>query len=52
MKCPKCGALACRVVYTVDKDTGIHRRRECIICGHRFSTKEIVYKPIVGRPKG
>lgn len=42
MKCPKCGCKESKVVDTRPTDDGfkIRRRRECIECGHRFTTYE------------
>jgi len=45
MRCPVCGAPNSRFVkarpkVTEDGDMFVHRRRECIHCGHRFSTFE------------
>lgn len=44
MKCPFCGSLSDRVLETrVQKEgEGIRRRRECLDCGGRFSTQEIL----------
>jgi transcriptional repressor NrdR len=42
MKCPKCNYHESKVVDTRSTDDGvkIRRRRECIECGHRFTTYE------------
>ena len=42
MKCPKCGADDDKVVDSRSARDGaaIRRRRECIKCGHRFTTYE------------
>lgn len=42
MKCPKCSCTESKVVDTRPTDDGfkIRRRRECIECGHRFTTYE------------
>ncbi len=42
MKCPFCSALDTRVVNSRPSDEGvaIRRRRECSICGRRFTTYE------------
>lgn len=40
MKCPKCGART-EVLETTQKDERTHRRRSCLHCGHRFSTREV-----------
>lgn len=42
MRCPKCGCLDDRVVDSRASREGatIRRRRECLRCGHRFTTYE------------
>ena len=42
MRCPRCGEFEDKVVdtRTVDSNTVIRRRRECLGCGHRFTTVE------------
>lgn len=42
MKCPACGALDSKVVDSrpTEENTTIRRRRECILCGKRFTTYE------------
>jgi len=35
--CPKC-----RGKTTVVDSRGVHRRRECVECAHRFSTREVL----------
>jgi transcriptional repressor NrdR len=42
MKCPFCGALDSKVTDTRPDDDGgsIRRRRECTVCGKRFTTYE------------
>ena len=42
MRCPKCGGLEDKVIDSREaKDaTSIRRRRECVTCGHRFTTYE------------
>ena len=50
MKCPFCGHTDSRVIDSrpTDEDSRIRRRRECIQCGKRFTTYEIVESlPIV-----
>ncbi len=44
MKCPKCGKDDDKVLdsRTARDGAAIRRRRECIICGHRFTTYEEV----------
>lgn len=40
MKCAMCGSADTRVIDTRDVTDGIRRRRECLSCGHRFTTYE------------
>jgi len=48
MRCPYCQHEKSRVVDTTkNAPGGIRRRRECLICGERFSTLE---RPILGTP--
>lgn len=44
MRCPDCSALDDKVVDSraSDDGTAIRRRRECLACGHRFTTFERV----------
>lgn len=43
MKCPFCGHSEDKVLDTrVQKDGGIRRRRECLMCKSRYSTQETV----------
>ena len=44
MRCPKCGSLDDKVIDSrVSKDgASIRRRRECIVCQHRFTTYEAI----------
>ncbi len=44
MKCPACGCVDSRVLDSrpVDDDSSIRRRRECPVCGRRFTTYEVV----------
>ncbi len=44
MKCPICNALDSRVVdsRSVEDGSSIKRRRECAVCGRRFTTYEVV----------
>lgn len=44
MKCPFCGFVESKVVDSRPTDEGerIRRRRECISCGKRFTTYEII----------
>ena len=50
MKCPFCGYEESKVIDSIPTDEGekIRRRRECISCGKRFTTYEIIESvPIV-----
>ena len=42
MKCPECGAMEDKVMDSrvVRDGAAIKRRRECVACGHRFTTLE------------
>lgn len=42
MRCPSCGHLESKVVDSRPSDDGatIRRRRECLVCKHRFTTYE------------
>lgn len=42
MRCPSCGFSESKVVDSrpTEDDTSIRRRRECLECGHRFTTYE------------
>jgi len=42
MRCPKCGRLDDKVIDSRASREGsvIRRRRECLVCGHRFTTYE------------
>lgn len=42
MKCPECGFEDSKVVDSRPTDSRIRRRRECIKCGFRFTTYEMV----------
>lgn len=43
MKCPYCSARDSKVVDTREAGDGIRRRRECMVCGQRFTTYERVH---------
>ncbi len=50
MKCPFCGCVESRVIDSRPTDEGerIRRRRECLDCGKRFTTYEVIENvPIV-----
>lgn len=42
MKCPECGFEDSKVIDSRPTDNKVRRRRECISCGSRFTTYEIV----------
>ena len=42
MKCPYCGYFDSKVLDSRPMDDKIRRRRECLVCGHRFTTYEEV----------
>lgn len=46
MRCPKCTSLETKVLdtRTGKNETSIRRRRECLDCGHRFTTIEEVLR--------
>src|ERR1041385_7609972 len=47
MRCPKCGGQDDKVIDSRASREGaiIRRRRECIGCGHRYTTYEEIEKP-------
>ena len=50
MRCPSCGYSESKVVDSrpSEDDTTIRRRRECLECGHRFTTYErLVDNPLI-----
>jgi transcriptional repressor NrdR len=47
MKCPFCGYFGAKVVDSRPKDDKIKRRRECIKCSARFTTFEVVERPLL-----
>ena len=44
MKCPSCGYTESKVIDSRPSDDGerIRRRRECLSCGTRFTTYEVI----------
>ena len=40
MKCPSCGYGDSKVIDSREVNDGIRRRRQCLVCGHRFTTYE------------
>lgn len=47
MRCPFCGFEDTKVIDSRPSDGKKRRRRECINCGKRFTTYEIVEKPLL-----
>ncbi len=47
MICPYCRFPDSKVIDSRPKDDRIKRRRECIKCGTRFTTYEIIEKPML-----
>ena len=47
IKCPNCGSLHTACLSTRAVDNRTKRRRNCLDCGHRFTTYE-VYEEIMG----
>lgn len=47
MKCPFCGFEDSKVIDSRPKDEKIKRRRECFKCSARFTTFEIVERPLL-----
>lgn len=47
MHCPYCGFNDSKVIDSRPKNDRIKRRRECIECGARFTTYEIIEKPML-----
>lgn len=50
MKCPKCSRSS-EVVKVYQFDTEARRRRECTVCGFRFSTTERVWRRVYAEEK-
>lgn len=46
MKCPYCGFEDSKVIDSRPSDDRKRRRRECLSCGKRFTTYEIVEQPL------
>ncbi len=46
MKCPYCGYEEFKVIDSRPKEEKIRRRRECLQCGRRFTTYEVVEVPL------
>lgn len=47
MKCPYCGFYEIKVIDSRPRDDRIKRRRECTKCGTRFTTVEVIEKPLL-----
>lgn len=47
MRCPFCGFGDTKVIDSRPADGKKRRRRECSVCGKRFTTYEIVEKPLL-----
>lgn len=47
MNCPYCNEKDTRVLDSRPLDEKIRRRRECVRCGRRFTTYEIVERPML-----
>lgn len=47
MKCPNCNCIESKVIDSrlSDDASSIRRRRECVMCGKRFTTYEVIEKP-------
>lgn len=41
MNCPKCGSNQTKVINSRPRDDTVWRRRECLKCGHVYTTFEI-----------
>ncbi len=47
MRCPYCGYADTKVLDSRPAETKIRRRRECVQCAKRFTTYEIVERPLL-----
>lgn len=47
MKCPECGYEETKVIDSRQMQGKIRRRRECGMCGYRFTTFETMEKPLL-----
>lgn len=47
MRCPYCGERETRVLDSRPAEIRIRRRRECSHCGKRFTTYEVVERPLL-----
>ena len=47
MRCPQCAHPHSKVTDSRESNEGIRRRRECLLCGHRFTTTEHCQAPVL-----
>lgn len=47
MKCPFCGYKDTKVIDSRPSDDRKRRRRQCMKCGKRFTTYEVIEKPLL-----
>ena len=47
MKCPFCGSPDTKVIDSRPSESKKRRRRECTSCGKRFTTYEVIEKPLL-----
>ena len=50
MNCTKCEGKS-KVIDSRVKSMGVYRRRECLACGHRFSTIELEWDEVTDTAK-
>lgn len=50
MKCPECGCEESKVIDSRPTENKVRRRRECIQCGFRFTTYEIIEDIVYHKP--
>lgn len=46
MKCPKCAKSSSEVVKVYQFPAEARRRRQCLTCGHRFTTSEKLWRRV------
>ena len=51
MQCPKCTYPDSKVIKSMYVNKYLKRRRECIKCGNRYTTEEVINAHKTGRPK-
>ena len=49
MKCPECACEESKVIDSRPTENKVRRRRECIQCGARFTTYEIIEDAVATR---